>query len=116
LTALEAHPWSGNVRELRNVVESAVAMGSLTLEGAQVDGTGMSTRILHEGAGGQEELTLEMLDLPYREARAHSVAAFERTYLTRLTEACGGNASEAARRAHMDRPYLLSLLRKHGLR
>ena len=33
-----------------------------------------------------------------------------------LIQACGGNASEAARRARMDRPYLLGLLRKHGLR
>jgi hypothetical protein len=57
-----------------------------------------------------------LLTLPYREARAQAIAAFERAYLGRLSEACGGNASEAARRAKMDRPYLLGLLRKHGLR
>ena len=52
----------------------------------------------------------------YRVARAEAVAAFERNYLRRLIEATGGNASAAARTADMDRPYLLSLLRRHGLR
>ena len=52
----------------------------------------------------------------YRVARAEAVAAFERSYLRRLIEATGGNASAAARTADMDRPYLLSLLRRHGLR
>src|SRR5262252_1736745 len=33
MEALRNHRWSGNVRELRNVVESALAMGNLTLEG-----------------------------------------------------------------------------------
>ena len=33
MAALRAHRWSGNVRELRNVVESALAMGSVTLDG-----------------------------------------------------------------------------------
>ena len=112
LAALESHPWSGNVRELRNVVESAVAMGSLVLEGADAS----------DPSGALSSLTTPANDagspfeLPYREARAQAVAAFERSYLRQLTEACGGNASEAARRAKMDRPYLLSLLRKHGLR
>jgi DNA-binding NtrC family response regulator len=117
LSALEAHPWSGNVRELRNVVESAVALGSIELEASQgraafaatQDGESFAGRLTADGAE-------PLLDLPYREARAHAIAAFERTYLGRLTELCGQNASEAARRAHMDRPYLLSLLRKHGLR
>jgi DNA-binding NtrC family response regulator len=53
---------------------------------------------------------------PYRMARAEALAAFERSYLRRLIEATGGNASAAARAANMDRPYLLSLLRRHGLR
>jgi DNA-binding NtrC family response regulator len=117
LTALEAHHWSGNVRELRNVVESAVALGSLSLEGEQSDdvstgGEGSSLAVI---MGNQEGMPA-MIDLPYREARARAVVAFERIYLSQLTELCGQNASEAARRARMDRPYLLSLLRKHGLR
>lgn len=53
---------------------------------------------------------------PYRVARAEALAAFERDYLRRLIEATRGNASAAARIANMDRPYLLSLLRRHRLR
>jgi DNA-binding NtrC family response regulator len=102
MEALRNHRWSGNVRELRNVVESALAMGNLTLEGispAQI----------------QDALRTEDI-VPYRRARAEAIATFERRYLSHLIEATGGNASGAARAAGMDRPYLLSLLRKHGLR
>jgi DNA-binding NtrC family response regulator len=109
LSALEAHPWSGNVRELRNVVESAVALGSESLDHAL---QGMPPGAALPSLDGSSDL----FELPYREARARAVASFERAYLQQLAAACGGNASEAARRAKMDRPYLLSLLRKHGLR
>jgi DNA-binding NtrC family response regulator len=113
LRALEAHPWSGNVRELRNVVESAVALGSIELEGE-------AAPALHAFGTCDDvppmPLSDELLAMPYREARARAVTAFEASYLRKLTEACSGNASEAARRAKMDRPYLLSLLRRHGLR
>ena len=39
-----------------------------------------------------------------------------RCYMRSTFDRSGGNASEAARLARMDRPYLLTLLRKHGLR
>jgi DNA-binding NtrC family response regulator len=115
LLALEAHPWSGNVRELRNVVESAVALGSLVLDGVSAN-TNADDAPRPDATSSGEGISAAVLDMPYREARAHAVADFERAYLRHLTERCGGNASEAARRAHMDRPYLLSLLRKHQLR
>ncbi|MCB9575045.1 MAG: AAA family ATPase, partial [Kofleriaceae bacterium] len=54
--------------------------------------------------------------LPYRDARARALHQFEAAYLRALIDGADGNASEAARRARMDRPYLLTLLRKHGLR
>ena len=101
LAALAKHPWSGNVRELRNVVESALAMGRLKLE---------ETASLP--AMKPADAPLE----PYRDARAKILDAFEKEYLGRLIAECEGNASEASRRAKMDRNYLVSLLKKHGLR
>jgi transcriptional regulator with GAF, ATPase, and Fis domain len=98
---LRAHPWSGNVRELRNVVEAALVMGELDL------GTGVPAQPL---ATSGAAIT------PYRDARAAALARFEGEYLRTLIDRAGGNASEAARIARMDRPYLLTLLRKHGLR
>jgi DNA-binding NtrC family response regulator len=101
MDALRGHPWSGNVRELRNVVEAALVMGELDLGGT-------ASPIARPAVAG---------DLPsYRDARATALARFEAEYLKSLIERAGGNASEAARLARMDRPYLLTLLRKHGLR
>ncbi|HEY5946526.1 MAG TPA: sigma-54-dependent Fis family transcriptional regulator, partial [Kofleriaceae bacterium] len=90
-------------RELRNVVEAALVMGELDLG----KGTSQPAQPLATPGGA---IT------PYRDARATALARFEAEYLRTLIERAGGNASEAARIARMDRPYLLTLLRKHGLR
>ena len=105
MEALRAHPFRGNVRELRNVVESALALGRLTLDGTDQG----------DAAAAALDLSLSTVT-PYGEARAHSLANFERAYLGNLIRRTKGNASAAARAAQMDRPYLLTLLRKHGLR
>jgi DNA-binding NtrC family response regulator len=104
LEALRAHPWSGNVRELRNVVEAAIVMGELDLGGER------------RAPGGTTPASATTEVVAYRDARAASLTRFEVEYLKDLIERTQGNASEAARLARMDRPYLLSLLRKHGLR
>jgi DNA-binding NtrC family response regulator len=103
LAALSRQPWSGNVRELRNVVESAIALGELPAAEASPS---------RRAAASAPDAAIDV----YRDARAEALAHFERDYLARLMAACGDNASEAARRGKIDRPYLLSLLRKHGLR
>jgi DNA-binding NtrC family response regulator len=103
IAALQAHPWSGNVRELRNVVEAAIVMGELDLGGEHAAPLASAP-----SSGG---------DLAaYRDARAAALTAFEAAYLKDLIARTDGNASEAARIARMDRPYLLTLLRRHGLR
>ena len=84
LDALRAHPWSGNVRELRNVVEAALVMGEIDL-----------------GPGGAQAIPTSVASaLPsYREARSTALARFEAEYLRALVERAEGNASEAARLA-----------------
>ena len=84
LAQLAAQRWSGNVRELRNLVESTLAMGELASElPAPLDTTGRDTR---------------SASAPYREARARVLDDFEHSYLHRLYERTGGNVSLAARR------------------
>jgi DNA-binding NtrC family response regulator len=102
MALLKKQSWSGNVRELRNVVEAALAMGKVEVEAPH------GTADTPTQDGGKIR--------PYRDVRAEVLYQFERRYLSDLMEQCQDNASEAARRAHMDRPYLLSLLRRHGLR
>src|SRR4029077_7645896 len=60
LEQLRAHPWSGNVRELRNVVEDALVMGEVELGGQRA-------AVLGERAG---EPAGPSGVLAYRDARA----------------------------------------------
>jgi transcriptional regulator with GAF, ATPase, and Fis domain len=54
--------------------------------------------------------------LPYREAKARAIDAFEKAYLGELLEWANGNLSRAARRAQMDRMNLHRLAQRFGLR
>lgn len=49
----------------------------------------------------------------FREAKRRAVERFERRFVERLLVATGGNISEAARRARMDRNYLRLLIQRH---
>ena len=53
---------------------------------------------------------------PFKTAKEAVVDAFERSYVTDLLDAAGGNVSKAARQGAMDRMYLHRLIQKHGLR
>jgi DNA-binding NtrC family response regulator len=120
---LRAHAWPGNVRELRAVVERSAATGALALdrphraaETPLPPATAAPSRAGEPpSAGPPRAASAGPLD-SYRAARARAQAEFERQYLEQLISACGGNASEAARVARMDRPHLLRLLRRHHLR
>ena len=54
--------------------------------------------------------------VPFKDAKNALTDHFERRYLTAMLEATGGNISEAARRAGIDRVYLLRLMGRYGLR
>jgi DNA-binding NtrC family response regulator len=99
------HAWSGNIRELRNVVERLRVDGELTLEtiGATV------TTPLEASEGGLN------LALPYAEFKTRYVTELERTYINALMRRAQGNVSRAAQLGQMNRRYLYRLLEKFGL-
>jgi DNA-binding NtrC family response regulator len=111
LERLRRHDWMGNVRELRNVIERACAVSHgdrLEIEDALDDRPGASPAWATPGA--------VEVDLPFKEAKARVVEAFERDYIQALLKRYKGNLSAASRGAEIDRKHLRELLRKHGLR
>jgi DNA-binding NtrC family response regulator len=104
LARLSAYPLSGNVRELRNLLERA-----LVLEDA-FDGTASTQITTDLDGGGLPDITLS-----YAEARSRVLDDFERRWLGALLAAHGGNIAGAARAAGMARPYLHRLLQRHGI-
>jgi len=102
---LAAQHWNGNVRELRNVIESTLAMGELPpIENAPPGGVSTATSADEGGL------------VPYRHARDRILNEFEASYLAKLVAQTKNNVSLAAREAKMDRSHLISLLKKHGIR
>jgi DNA-binding NtrC family response regulator len=106
---LTARPWLGNVRELRNFVERALALGpreALELSAPALDS---------DAAQGQIRLPAALLTLPYKEVRERALLAIERDYVKGLLERHDRNISEAAEAAGLNRTYLYRLVAKHGL-
>jgi two-component system nitrogen regulation response regulator GlnG len=116
LELLDRHDWPGNVRELRNVVERALSLGDAALadlgDGAPPLPSGEPEA--SDGAAKRPSSS-DVLDLPFKEAKAALVESFERDYLTALLARHRGNISRAAAEAGIDRNYIHRLVKKYGL-
>lgn len=107
LAVLQAYPWPGNVRQLRNVMEWIVIMAPL--EGDRIvrpnmlppDITSEGPAVL-SGAG-----VADLMSLPLRSARE----AFERQYLDAQVLRFGGNITRTAKFVGMERSALHRKLR-----
>jgi len=104
---LVSHTWPGNLRELRNVIDRAIALSPGATSFAEL-------RINISPQAAEEGLAIRS-DLPYAEAKAAVLDTFERRYLRDVLTRCSGNISAASRESGIDRKHLRGLLRKHGL-
>jgi two-component system response regulator GlrR len=89
--------WPGNVRQLLNVVEQAVALAA--------------TDVIPESLVRQALDAGDTALTPLDEARR----AFERDYLVRILKITGGNVTKAARLAGRNRTEFYRLLERHAL-
>jgi two-component system nitrogen regulation response regulator GlnG len=113
LEQLLRHDWPGNVRELRNVVERALSLGDSVLADLG-DGPARPTPVPQD-AQQTRGSNPDVLELPFKEAKAQLVESFERDYLKALLERHHGNISRAASEAGIDRNYIHRLVKKYGL-
>ncbi len=112
LASLSRYSWPGNVRELENVVERAVVLSP----GPVVEMENLPAEIQSAKRPASVDVTfLRLTEMGFAQAKALSVAAFERRYLSTLLERTGGNISQAALAAGMDRSNFKRLLREHEL-
>jgi DNA-binding NtrC family response regulator len=112
LASMRAHPWRGNVRELRNIMES---MAVLLSPGKPIGPEDIP--YFDEDSGAAETVSTHGyrdLNKGYHEARELVLADFERAYLEHAVKRAGGNISTAARHAGVDRTTLYRLMEKHG--
>ena len=111
LSALQAHSWPGNVRQLRNVIEWLLIMAP----GGPDDEIGVDS--LPPDILGQDPNALlderreELMDIPLKDARE----AFERSYLAAQMKRFGGNVSKTAKAVGMERSALHRKLRSLSL-
>ncbi len=145
LRRLMDHAFPGNVRELRNVVERAIALDADPLE---MLGDALSSSLpspspspsssspplafvpppaalpapppapVTPAAVAVDDTQVALhadCALPFKEAKEKLLEEFEAAYFRRLLQGADGNASALARRAGIDRKHLYTLARKHGL-
>ena len=88
--------WPGNVRQLLNVVEQAVALSTAPI---------IPPTLVQNAIRELEDI------IPFDEARRR----FECDYLTRLLKMTGGNVAQAAKLAHRNRTDFYKLLQRHSM-
>ncbi len=108
---LESYAWPGNVRELQNVIERACALA----DREQITARDLPEHLsapaapaaVSAGAGTH---------LPLPEAKAHWMRELEVAYLVEQLTRHGGNISQAARAAGIDRKTFHRLINKYGIK
>jgi two-component system, NtrC family, response regulator PilR len=110
LRALQQHSFPGNVRELRNLVERAVALAAGPVIGVE-DIAGRLRARAGKSASGDGELRFPAEGLNLDALLADT----ERKWLVAALDACDGNKTEAARLLHMSfRSYRYRLAKHLG--
>ena len=106
IEAMVQYDWPGNIRQLGNVVQAAMAIDSSDYIGLEV------LAQLIELPRNSAALAGDLGQLDY----AAALARFETDYLNRLLQASGGNIEDVAHQAGMNVATVYRKIKKYGLR
>ena len=126
LRELVNRPWRGNVRELRNFVDRARALGpsealAISQRASAADADRAAARPsspVIQAATPPPAPRLDdaqMFEQIYKDFREAWIDAGEKEYVRRLLLRHNRNVAAAAREAEVDRTYIYRLIRKHEL-
>jgi DNA-binding NtrC family response regulator len=107
LNLLRNHSWPGNVRELKNLVQRLLILN----RGEEVSREEVELALGGRRSNGNGQLAESLFNLPLREARDR----FEKAYLEHHLKSMGGNVSELAQFAGMERTHLYRKLKGLGI-
>lgn len=111
MAVLQAKSWSGNVRELRNLIERLLIMAP-GMPNESINAEMMPPEIIADSSAAIRQTgNGEIIALPLREAREH----FEREYLIAQISRFGGNISRTANFVGMERSALHRKLKSLGI-
>ena len=107
---LENYSWPGNIRELRNLVQRLLIMGTdnVITEQDVRRALGTSVNVISQNL---PEFNKDMLNMPLREARE----AFEHDYLLYQWNQVNGSVSKLAKKIGMERTHLYRKLKSLGI-
>jgi DNA-binding NtrC family response regulator len=101
--------WPGNVRQLENLVHRSFLLADDAVIRVSPGGLGRQRAAAVDAPG--KGLTAAR----FQDAKARTIAQFERAYITELLARSRGNISLAARIAGKERSRLTKLVKKYGL-
>jgi two-component system response regulator HydG len=132
--SLREYEWPGNVRELEHAIEHAMVLSQkdvicasdlpfvrpsgtfregVAIGGIGAEASGPRAELGGRGAEAAHAMLADLAELPYAEAKRRLVALFDETYTGEILRRTGGNMSEGARRAGLDRSNFRRLLKRH---
>ncbi|MBN8609385.1 MAG: sigma 54-interacting transcriptional regulator [Deltaproteobacteria bacterium] len=118
---LEAHPWPGNIRELKNTIERAAALADEMEIGVADVLPGAAQKappVIVQGGQHPSSWATQFVEeaLPFKEAKQRLLDVFEAAYLKALLDKHEGNVTRSAQAAGLTRYHLRELAKKYGVR
>jgi DNA-binding NtrC family response regulator len=104
---LRNYGWPGNIRELKNLVQRLLILGS----GEEIEVAEVEQAISTQSVSGESTAQILPYDLPLREAREK----FEHDYLLHQLMEVGGSVGKLAKSVGMERTHLYRKLRALGI-